>query len=190
MSELPGKTCLITGGAGGLGKAIATRFLDAGANVVICDVNEERLQQASAELSGRGSLKAIKTDITSAADVKSLFEEIVAAFQKVDILVNNAGVMDRFDPVGDLDEGLWDKVMAVNLTAPYLLSKSAVQDMLKQEITDGCIINIVSLAGKVGWTAGMYPFLFSLSYHALEDNVKLHANYGQVPHTPLASTVL
>jgi NAD(P)-dependent dehydrogenase (short-subunit alcohol dehydrogenase family) len=156
MSELSGKTCLVTGGASGLGKAIATRFLDAGANVVICDVNDERLQQTSTELAGRGTLKTIKADITSAAAVQSLFDEITASFQKVDVLVNNAGIMDRFDPVGDLDEGLWNKVMAVNLTAPYLLSKLAVRDMLKQDSPEGCIINIVSLAGKAGWAAGTF----------------------------------
>ncbi|KAF9884526.1 hypothetical protein FE257_001714 [Aspergillus nanangensis] len=164
MSELSGKTCLVTGGAGGLGKAIATRFLVAGANVVICDINDDRLKETSAELSSRGSLKAIKVDITSAAEVQGLFDEIVAAFGKVDVLVNNAGIMDRFDPVGDLDEGLWNKVMAVNLTAPYLLSKLAVQDMLKQESPDGCILNIVSFAGKAGWSAGA---AYTASKHGL-----------------------
>ncbi|GES61720.1 short-chain dehydrogenase/oxidoreductase [Aspergillus terreus] len=164
MSELSGKTCLVTGGASGLGKAIATRFLDAGANVVICDVNDERLQQTSTELAGRGTLKAIKADITSAAAVQSLFDEITATLQNVDVLVNNAGIMDRFDPVGDLDEGLWNKVIAVNLTAPYLLSKLAVRDMLKQSSPDGCIINIVSLAGKAGWAAGA---AYTASKHGL-----------------------
>lgn len=158
MTDITGKTCLVTGGAGGLGKAIATRFLAANANVVICDINEARLQETATELSANssvGKVKAIKADITSAAAVQTLFDEIIATFGKVDILVNNAGIMDRFDPVGDLDENLWDKVIAVNLTAPFLLSKLAVQNMLAQEKVEGNIVNIVSLAGRGGGVAGM-----------------------------------
>lgn len=162
MSEqiLAGKTCLITGGAGGLGKVIATKFLEAGANVVICDVNDDRLHQASQELSSKGPLKAIKTDITSQTEVQSLFDQLIQAFGKIDVLVNNAGIMDKFDPVGDLDFELWDRVMAVNLTAPFLLSKLAVRNMLEQPKPDGRIINIVSVAGKAGWAAGMFSTSF------------------------------
>ncbi|CAG8936443.1 unnamed protein product [Penicillium salamii] len=157
MSEqiLSGKTCLVTGGGGGLGKAIASHFLEAGANVVICDINEERLQATSAELSPKGPLKAIKTDITKTNEVESLFETIIGEFGKIDVLVNNAGIMDHFDPIGDMDMELWDRVMAINLTAPALLSKLAVRNMLAQPKPDGRIINIVSVAGKAGWASGM-----------------------------------
>ncbi|PLB42621.1 SDR family NAD(P)-dependent oxidoreductase [Aspergillus candidus] len=167
MTDITGKTCLVTGGAGGLGKAIATRFLAANANIVICDINEARLQETETELSGTssaGKVKAIKADITSAAAVQTLFDEIVATFGKVDILVNNAGIMDRFDPVGDLDASLWDKVIAVNLTAPFLLSKLAVQNMLAQEKVEGNIVNIVSLAGRGGGVAGA---AYTASKHGL-----------------------
>ena len=63
--------------------------------------------------------------------------------------------MDRFDPIGDLDMELWDRIMAINLTAPALLSKLAVRNMLAQPKPDGRIINIVSVAGKAGWASGM-----------------------------------
>ncbi|RAH61605.1 short chain dehydrogenase/oxidoreductase [Aspergillus piperis CBS 112811] len=175
--NLTGKTCLVTGGAGGLGKAIATRFFAAGANVVICDVNEERLRQTSMDLagpSGDARLKVIKTDITSATEVQALFDEIVAQFQKLDILINNAGIMDQFHAVGDLDEKLWDRVMAVNLTAPFLLSKLAVRNMLAQEIVNGSIVNIVSIAGKAGWMAGA---AYTASKHGLVGLTKNTASY-------------
>ncbi|RAL14303.1 SDR family NAD(P)-dependent oxidoreductase [Aspergillus homomorphus CBS 101889] len=156
--NLRGKTCLVTGGAGGLGKTLATRYLQAGANVVICDINEDRLDQTAKELAAGGHadrLLTVKADITSACDAQTLFKGIVNRFQKLDILINNAGIMDRFDPVGELDETLWNRVIAVNLTAPYLLSKLAVQNMLARDVVDGRIVNIVSLAGKAGFAAGM-----------------------------------
>lgn len=152
---LSGKTCLVTGGGGGLGKAIATKYLEAGANVAICDVSEERLQETTSELSSKGPFKAIKADITNQEEVQILFEEIVQKFGKIDILVNNAGIMDKFDPVGDLEVDLWERIMAVNLTAPFLLSKLAIRNMLEQSNPSGHIINIASVAGKAGWASGM-----------------------------------
>ncbi|KAJ5248033.1 hypothetical protein N7489_002623 [Penicillium chrysogenum] len=171
---LAGKTCLVTGGGGGLGKAIATQFLEAGANVVICDVNDERLQRTSAELSSKGPLKTIKTDITKVDEVESLFDTLIGNFGKIDVLVNNAGIMDHFDPIGDLDMELWDRVMAINLTAPALLSKFAVRNMLAQPKPDGRIINIVSVAGKAGWASGA---AYTASKHGLVGLTKNTAAY-------------
>ncbi|KAJ5922404.1 Glucose/ribitol dehydrogenase [Penicillium verrucosum] len=154
---LAGKTCLVTGGGGGLGKAIATQFLEAGASVVICDVNEERLQKTSAELG-------------------EPFETLIGEFGKIDVLVNNAGIMDHFDPIGDLDMEFWDRVMAINLTAPALLSKLAVRNMLAQPKPDGRIINIVSVAGKAGWAGGA---AYTTSKHGLVGLTKnIAAYYG------------
>lgn len=152
---LAGKTCLVTGGAGGLGKAIAANFLEAGANVVICDINEDRLQETSVELSCKGPLKAIKADITKTNEVEALFADLINTFGKIDVLVNNAAIMDTFNPVGDLEIDQWDRVMALNLTAPFVLSKMAVRNMLEQPTPDGRIINITSVAGRAGWAGGM-----------------------------------
>lgn len=156
MSEqiLAGKTCLVTGGGGGLGKAIATKFLGAGGNVVICDINEERLTETSAELSPKGPFKAVKADITNKEEAQRLFDELVKEFGKIDVLVNNAGIMDHFDPVGETEDEMWERVMALNLNAPFFLSKLAVRNMLEQPKPDGRIINIVSVAGRAGWFGG------------------------------------
>lgn len=152
--DLAGKTCLVTGGAGGLGKAIATAYLKAGANVVICDIHDERIKQTTTELAGQGALLAVKTDITSPKEAEDLFDKIVDKFGTLDILINNAAIMDRFEPVADLELELWDKVMCVNLTAPFLLTKLALNIMLKQSKPCGSIINIASGAAKAGWLAG------------------------------------
>lgn len=171
-TALNGKTCLVTGGAGGLGKAIATAFLQAGAHVLVVDVNEERVKQTETDLagSGPGSLTAFTADITSLEAMEKLFSDIGAKFSKLDILINNAAIMDRFEPVGDLDVALWNKVLAVNLTAPAILSKLALGSMLQGQQEGrppqavGHIINIASGAAKAGWLAGT---AYTASKHGL-----------------------
>lgn len=180
-ATLSGKSCLVTGGAGGLGKAIATAFLEAGAHVIIVDVHEERVRQTEADLAatGSGSLTAVTADITSQEAMDKLFSDMAAKFPKLDILVNNAGIMDRFEPVGDLDLALWERVLAINLTAPARLSKLAVASMLPgaggpqgqdeaarpaRPAAAGHIINIASGAAKAGWLAGT---AYTASKHGL-----------------------
>lgn len=159
MADLSNKTALITGGASGLGKAVATKYLHANATVIICDINPSRIEETTSQLSAleTGTLRAYTADITCFHKVHDLFVKIRGEFgsSAPDILVNNAGIMDRFDPVGDLDPGLWDRVMKINLTAPFWLSKLAVEGWLAGG-TEGCILNIASVAGKVGLAAGAF----------------------------------
>ncbi|KAL3470381.1 hypothetical protein BJX99DRAFT_239687 [Aspergillus californicus] len=164
QSTIRGKTALVTGGASGLGKAIAEKYLEAGAAVVICDINSERIAETLAALSSKGTLRGYTTDISQIDQVEKLFRDILSEFGGLDILVNNAGIMDRFDPVGELDPALWDRVIAVNLTAPYLLSRQAIQAFLSRDTPDGYILNISSLAGKVGLAAGA---AYTASKHGL-----------------------
>lgn len=149
-----GKVCLVTGGGGGLGKEISKQLLTRGAKVVICDINQGLLDATSKELSDQGALLTIQCDITSTESVEAMFERIVQTHGQLDVLVNNAGLMDRFDPVGDLEQNLWDKVIAVNLTAPYLLSKLAVRHFLARAATNAAIVNVGSLSSQAGFCAG------------------------------------
>jgi len=151
---LSGKTCLVTGGGGGLGKEISKQLLAKGANVVICDINKDLLDSASQEFSGQGTLLTLQCDIASVESAEAMFREIIEKLGKLDVLVNNAGVMDRFDPAGDLDKSLWDKVIAVNLTAPYVLTKLAVRHFLERGATDASIVNVGSLSSQGGFFAG------------------------------------
>lgn len=95
--EFSGKVCLITGAAGGLGKAIAQAFLQAGAAVSICDINEERLVKTTEEFSAAHSNRILSSciDITDDNAVEDLVETTVDRFGRLDVLVNNAGIVDR-----------------------------------------------------------------------------------------------
>lgn len=153
---MSGRTCLVTGSAGGLGKSIALVLLEEGAKVAISDFNESLLTSVAAELQPKESVLLLPADVTDASAVDSLISKVVQHFGQLDVLVNCAGIFDRLEPVGDLSQDLWSKVLAVNITGPYLLSKAAVNHFLGREATDASIINIGSLASEHGWCGGEY----------------------------------
>ncbi|KAH8880143.1 NAD(P)-binding protein [Thozetella sp. PMI_491] len=156
-TEVQGKTVIVTGAAGGLGKVIAEAFLKAGANVVVGDVNEERLAATASEWSASYADKYLtqKTDITDEASVQGLVDAGVAKFGRLDALVNNAGVMDDFSPVGACSQSNWDRVLGVNLHGTFLASKAAVTQFEKQSPVRGVIVNIGSNASVYGFQSGV-----------------------------------
>jgi NAD(P)-dependent dehydrogenase (short-subunit alcohol dehydrogenase family) len=150
LSKFPaGKVCLVTGGAGGLGKAIAQAFLNSGAKVVVSDINQDVLKQCEREFPSQ-DFRAVNADVTKEESGSRIFAEVVGQFGKLDVLVNNAGIMDHFDGAGGLD-----KVLAVNLTGPFIMTKLAVQHLLERK-SKGTILNIGSLASIRGGTAGKF----------------------------------
>lgn len=166
-SSAAGKTIVITGGAGGLGKAIASAFLEAGANVAICDVNHDRLNATSAEWEEKHSGKYLtaQTNITEEEAVNKFFAEASAKFGRVDMLINNAGVMDKFDAAGTTPLDLWNRVISINLTGAFLCSKAAVNAFETQSPSSGgTIINICSVAAIRGLSAGA---AYTASKHGL-----------------------
>ncbi|KAI0490220.1 hypothetical protein F4859DRAFT_1426 [Xylaria cf. heliscus] len=167
-STAAGKTIVITGGAGGLGKAVATAFLAAGANVAIFDVNAERVAATAAEWAsasyGADKFIASQADITNEASVESFFGSAVAKFGRLDMLINNAGVMDKFDPAGTTSAETWQRVIGINLTGAYLCTRAAVNAFLAQSSPGGIIISICSVASIRGLNAGA---AYTASKHGL-----------------------
>lgn len=151
-----GKTVLVTGGGGGLGRSIAEAFVESGANVVICDINAHLLEDFHAKVttSNPDRVLAVECDITSEAALDDLFAQAEKKFGTFDYVVNSAGLCDKFDPAGDLSRAEWDKIIAVNLTAPTFITKRAVNGFLKSE-KKGAIVNIASVAGFKGFANGM-----------------------------------
>lgn len=151
--KLKDKVAVVTGAASsiGMGRAMARAFAGEGADVVICDINDEGLQEGAQEIKqmGRRSL-ALKTDVSKSSDVSQLVEKTVSTFGKIDILVNNAGVREEPPtPIQDMTEEQWDAVQNVNLKGVFLCIKYAVPHMIKQK--KGKIINISSIFGQVGF---------------------------------------
>ena len=147
MAELAAKVAVITGAARGIGKAIAFKLAQQGADIVLCDVLEEVGNTAKEiEALGIRSL-AIKKDITKISEVEDLITETIEVFSKIDILVNNAGIT-RDNLLIRMSEQEWDSVINVNLKGTFNCVKAAAKVMMKQRY--GKIINISSVVGVMG----------------------------------------
>jgi 3-oxoacyl-[acyl-carrier protein] reductase len=147
MLALAGKRAVVTGASRGIGFAIAERFLNDGASVVICDIVSERLKAAASQLSTRGSVRAVVADVSVADDCQRVVDESTAWQGGVDIVVNNAGIA-RFASFVDHSEEDWDRTLAVNLKAVFLLSQRAARHMIESG-TGGVILSTASANGHV-----------------------------------------
>lgn len=184
--RLEGKTTLITGGARGIGEAIATLFAKEGARVIIWDVLPE----------GEDTAKKIegafyKVDITDADEVKRCAEDVLSKYQKLDVLVNNAGITkDSF--LLRMDEKDWDRVIDVNLKGAFLVTKAFLRMMMKER--NGSIINIASViglmgnAGQANYAAskgGLIAFTKSIAKEGASRNVRANCIAPGYIETPM-----
>ena len=151
MSLLKGQTAVITGGAQGLGFAIAQLFVAEGARVVLGDVNLEATESAAAQLAGDlkagGAALAVRCDVTSSVDVDTLVASAVDRFGRLDIMVNNAGIT-RDATMRKMTDEEFDQVIAVHLKGTWNGLRKAAAIM--RENKRGAIVNMSSLSGKVG----------------------------------------
>jgi len=146
--RLKGKTAIVTGSAGGVGKACAVALAKEGANVVINDVNQKGIDKTVEEIKALGrKCMGIIADISDRAQVDSMVKKVIAQWVRIDILVNNAGgALHTAACFGDVTEKDWDKVMDVNLKGAFFCCKAVVPYMIRQG--GGRIINISALAGR------------------------------------------
>lgn len=146
--KLDGKVAIVTGSAMGLGKAMATALAQAGANIVIADINEEIADNTAKEISETENVEAIalKVDVTNPDVVNQMVEEVTKQFNKIDILVNNAG-MTINAKAEEMSFEDWNKVINLNLNGIFLVAQSVGRVMIKQGY--GSIINTSSMSGLI-----------------------------------------
>ncbi len=146
--ELKDRVAVVTGGAQGIGHAIARRLLASGATVALWDASAEKLEEARETLSSLGRVSATVVELTDEAQVKAATEAAIETHGRIDILVNNAGITGGNAATWELEPATWRRVIEVNLVAPYLTCRAVVPQMLRQGY--GRIVNIASIAGKEG----------------------------------------
>lgn len=155
MAEYPsldGRTAIVTGGASGIGRGIAFKLADNGANVVIADVDPEPNQGGTPtheKIQEHGEAIFVETDVSQEESVKELVYQAAERFDSIDVLVNNAGI-HMTGSILDASEDEWDATIDVNLKGTFLCSKHVVHHMQQKGI-EGDIVNIGSIAGLVGY---------------------------------------
>ena len=196
MADLQGRIALVTGGAQGIGRAIAEELAAAGAVIALADVNEAKLAETVAEMKAQGiDASAFTVNVSNQESIEAGAKAILEKFGKVEILVNNAGItrdnlMLRMKPAD------WDLVLSINLTGAFLLTQALLSPMLKNRW--GRIVNIASVVGRAGQAgqvnyaaskAGLIGLTRSLAREVASRNITVNAVAPGFIETPMTAVL-
>ena len=194
---LSGKVAIVTGCGQGIGQAIAIRLADAGADIVLVDLNRVAIEAVAKEIQslGRKTLP-IQADVSSPEQVQGMAQQTLDTFNQIDILVNNAGIAGKTAPLTELDESDWDAVMDVNLKGVFLCCKAVIDHMIQRRY--GKIVSVASIAGKEGnptlipysvSKAGVICMTKALAKEVTEYNIHVNCVSPAVIETPILKQV-
>lgn len=163
MMKLKGKVAIVTGASSGMGKDIAYFYAKEGAKVLAVARRIDRLNALAEDAKElEGEILPFAADMSDKNQIERMIDEAIKVFGTLDILVNNAGIMDDFSPASDVKDDMWDKVMNVNLNAPFYAIRKAVNHFIEKG--NGIIINVASIGGLYGARAGA---AYTASKHGL-----------------------
>jgi 3-oxoacyl-[acyl-carrier protein] reductase len=191
--RLDGLVSVITGGAGGIGTAVARRFGEAGATVVLVDLRSDAVVAAADGLCGAGyHAVGMAGDVTAKESVEPLIGRVVDDFGHLDILVNNAGIMGSTAPLWEVSDEAWRHLLEVDLNSVFVCSRAVVPHMRARQ--RGSIVNVASIAGKEGTPflapystakAGIIALTKALGKELINDGVRVNCVAPAVVDTPL-----
>ncbi|GAA1180824.1 SDR family oxidoreductase [Streptomyces hebeiensis] len=163
ITGLEGRSVIVTGAGSGIGRAAALRFAHLGVKVLIADIDPAGAQAAAEEIESRGgTARTVVGDLSDQTTVDEVIATAVQSFGGLDVLVNNAGIMDSMTATADVSDAEWERVIRINLTAPFLLTRAALPHMLARG--KGVIVNTASAAALRGSAAGS---AYTVSKHGL-----------------------
>lgn len=183
VDRLEGQAALITGAASGIGRAIAIRFAEEGANVVVADMREEPREGGRPTHEVISDAKFVETDVSDVAEVRAAIDATVDAFGSLDVVVNNAGIYPGSQPIEAVDEEDYDRLMDINLKGVYFGSKFAAE-VMREQSDGGSIVNVSSIAGLVGYDdasaycaskGGVANLCRELAVELGEDDIRVNA---------------
>ncbi len=179
---LDSRVALITGGGRGIGREIALRLAREGADIAVCDVNRESLEEVKKDIESLGrKCLTFETDVTKKNQVEDMVSKILDNLKKVDILINNAGIT-RDNLLVRMSEADWDAVLDINLKGVYTCTKAVAKPMMKQRwgriVNIASIIGIMGNAGQANYAAskgGIIAFTKSIAKELASRNINVNA---------------
>ena len=190
---LDGQVAVVTGGAQGIGRAVAHRLAGSGAKVAIWDLNADKAADTAKEMTGA---RGFACDVTDYASVEAAKDATLDAFGRIDILVNSAGIAGPVTAIEEYDTEVWNEVISINLTGTFHTNKAVIPTMKAQDY--GRIVNIASIAGKEGNAkashyaaskAGVIGFTKAIGKEVADHNIAVNCVTPAVANTPILEQV-